>query len=366
MILAIDKDINVLGDGASIVDNGDGTYTHTDGQGNVTVVDTRADSNPVTDAGDFYDGDNVEDILQEIPNLGCSVITQTAHGLTVGQMATFTDEYGLAMTDTALNLPVGMVTEVLSVNSFRMCYEGKIRGAHGLTPDKDYFLQDDGTYDTIPDTDIQVFGFRTIGTGERIFDVPEYISSGSTGSGGDDWGNQVVVSDATLTGDGTSGSPLSVVHDRDWVTSSGGIPTDVTDNIYTEGFVAIGSIPRPHNLFVSLAGGGNDVRFGDSNKENDLNFVKDIGGVWVKNGNDFASNYAAIKFVGSAGSTAPTNGSLNFYSDGTLTMQNINGFLVLSNTPDYANDAAADADGSLPTGGVYTVTAEDRTLRIKP
>lgn len=34
--------------------------------------------------------------------------------------------------------------------------------------------------------------------------------------------------------------------------------------------------------------------------------------------------------------------------------------------PNYADDTAADADGGLCSGCVYTVTAEDRTLRIKP
>ncbi len=146
------------------------------------------------------------------------------------------------------------------------------------------------------------------------------------------------------------------------------IPFSVEDNIYTNGLVAIGSVPRPHRLFVLVDGGTttNDVRFGDSNKENDLNFTKDINGLWIKNGNTFSSNYAAIRFLGSNASTAPTNGSLSFYSDGTLTMRNLDGRIILDNVPDYANDAAADADSGLVSGSVYTVTAEDRTLRIKP
>lgn len=37
--------------------------------------------------------------------------------------------------------------------------------------------------------------------------------------------------------------------------------------------------------------------------------------------------------------------------------------LVVEN---YANDASANSDADLPSGGVYTVTVEDRTLRIKP
>lgn len=46
----------------------------------------------------------------------------------------------------------------------------------------------------------QVLVLQTIGGEVEFADVP-----------GDDWGTQVVISDATLTGDGTIGSPLSVV-----------------------------------------------------------------------------------------------------------------------------------------------------------
>lgn len=39
--------------------------------------------------------------------------------------------------------------------------------------------------------------------------------------------------------------------------------------------------------------------------------------------------------------------------------------IKMTGVPEYANDAAADADSTLPSGGVYTVTG-DRALRIKP
>lgn len=39
--------------------------------------------------------------------------------------------------------------------------------------------------------------------------------------------------------------------------------------------------------------------------------------------------------------------------------------VVFTGIPTYANDAAADADATLPSGGAYTVTG-DRSLRIKP
>lgn len=49
----------------------------------------------------------------------------------------------------------------------------------------------------------------------------------------------------------------------------------------------------------------------------------------------------------------------------TMTVNSTNGRLIINNIPNYADDSAADADGTLPSGGVYTVTG-DRGLRIKP
>lgn len=40
--------------------------------------------------------------------------------------------------------------------------------------------------------------------------------------------------------------------------------------------------------------------------------------------------------------------------------------IEITGIPNYASNAAADADGGLCSGCVYTVTAEDRTIRIKP
>ncbi len=88
----------------------------------------------------------------------------------------------------------------------------------------------------------------------------------ATGSGGgDNWGSQVVQTDATLTGDGTSANPLSVVggssnDDGDWTVSG--------SNLYPSvgGFVGIGTTDPDYKLHVSggsgigkigISGGGN-------------------------------------------------------------------------------------------------------------
>ena len=47
-------------------DNADGTYLFTAGDGATLTVDTRAASNPITDAGGYFAGTNVEAALQEI------------------------------------------------------------------------------------------------------------------------------------------------------------------------------------------------------------------------------------------------------------------------------------------------------------
>jgi hypothetical protein len=41
------------------------------------------------------------------------------------------------------------------------------------------------------------------------------------------------------------------------------------------------------------------------------------------------------------------------------------GKVINSGMPDYANDAAADADGALPSGGLYTLTGS-RAVYKKP
>lgn len=58
----------------------------------------------------------------------------------------------------------------------------------------------------------------------------------------------------------------------------------------------------------------------------------------------------------------PTQVRLDFESKQFII--NDNGF-QLTGTPNYANDAAADSDSNLPSGGIYTITG-DRSLRIKP
>ncbi|PHN06168.1 hypothetical protein [Flavilitoribacter nigricans] len=353
----------------------DGQYVIID-EGRRDTIDTRADHSQITttinvDGQTFNAGDVVQDVLIALSrNKGSScntTINQADHGFSVGdQLAQDTTGiYFIASSAVADSFPVAVVCSVIDQNTFQTSIDGRMAWTHGLPLYRDYWLQDDGSIGVTP-ADNPVFAFRTVKADSVDIDVPENVTVGAGIGAGDDWGNQTVVSDETLTGDGTPASPLGVVHDADWLTSGGDPALDINENIYTNGYVAIGSIPRPHNLFVSLASGGNDVRFGDSNKENDLNFVKNISGVWIKNGNDFGSNYAGIFFGGSAGSVAPTNGYLSFFSGGIQTLRLNDGRLVLDNVPDYASDAAADADGGLITGSVYTVTAEDRTLRIKP
>lgn len=48
-----------------LVDNGDGTYTFTDVDGNETIIDTRADSNPVNEIPELP-GENVQEVLESI------------------------------------------------------------------------------------------------------------------------------------------------------------------------------------------------------------------------------------------------------------------------------------------------------------
>lgn len=61
----------------------------------------------------------------------------------------------------------------------------------------------------------------------------EIVETDVSGGGGDNWGSQVVVSDATLSGDGTAGSPLGVANDLNGIISAlplGDVTFESNDN----------------------------------------------------------------------------------------------------------------------------------------
>lgn len=317
-------------------------------------------------------------------------ITQVGHGFSVGDLignVNGTTEYFLANTNGADSIPVAAVFQVVDNDNFIPCNEGFFTYTHGLLNNYDYFLQDDGSLDTIPDSTYQVFAFRTFNTNLAYFDIPELVITGGGGVG--------------------------TVEDADWYdVSTGAPPVSMGQNIYTTGQVGIGRttterelhitgsilfqdytisrgrIMSKTNLGIGLSPSGSDTELiklsplgggnyvvdliapGTSSKirvfgENDIQFQNAQGRVeWKENGsnaifthvNQNASDqlnifgHRGVILDGGSPSGAPLSGML----------------LIIDGPPNYASDAAADADSNLPTNAIYTVTAEDRTLRIKP
>jgi len=139
-------------------------------------------------------------------------------------------------------------------------------------------------------------------------------------------------------------------------------------NIYTTGSAAIGDNLtlgldggfRPERLFVELsaASGSQEARFG-SGDATDLRIYRDGAGMWVVNSAGPTGAHESILF-------SSTSDNMYFYTAGNLRFRITNlGYLLYDDAPTYANDAAADADANLPSGGLYLLTG-DRTLYRKP
>lgn len=422
----------------TITDNDDGTYTAIVGT-DTTIIYTKADSLYTTQTIQIADtsylaNSVVQDVLiaisNEVNNLrnetGCDLtITQASHGFTVGDLLTQdpnTAVYSAAAADTSINFPVAYVCSVIDANNFKVDTEGWVSGAHGETDYRDYFLQDTaGDVDTTSGS-FPIFAFRTFTSTLRYYDIPEYVSAGTSGGGsGDDWGSQVVVTDATLTGDGTAGDPLSV--DLDLVTVGDSIAA--SNGLHVDRYAAGGRVVSDVRIGGTLdenttidgdAGaydflvlntedvtieaedrmniyGNNFSQLGINTSETttvvgDTLFL--LPGSFIQMRAPDSLNFEAVnvRFVaGTSGQIISTFGGTNTgpklsaleWDDNQMSISNynsggtlLNSFTVhkdyfqITGAPNYANDAAADADGTLPSGGVYTVTAEDRTLRIKP
>lgn len=384
----------------SITDNNDGTYTAIVGTDTTTIY-TKADSLYTTQSialGDttYLANSVVQDILialaGEVNNLrsetGCDLtITQASHGFAVGDLLTQdpnTGAYSAAAADTSINFPVAYVCSVVDANNFKVDTEGWVTGAHGGTVYRDYFLQDDASVDTTQGS-FPIFAWRTFSATLRYFDIPEYVANGSSGGSSPD---------ADWFEEGTT-SP----------------PNAITDNIFTQGNVGIG-IDTPTQK-LHLAG---RLLFDDYYTHTISSYATTLASsLWDGSGafqqvtqlNKDAANDYWLSIVAPSGGT--TGGGLRIFNDGNFVFQNANGEIlwkrnsgttlttsisqdandiltivghqgisidagglsggalyILNNVPNYASDAAADADATLLSNGIYTVTAEDRTLRIKP
>lgn len=328
----------------------------------------------------------------------CDTIYQVAHGFQVGDIVGQVRGNGpffTANTSDPDSLPVAYVHEVLHADTFVIKSEGWLMDwTHGLPLGRDYFVQDDGSLDTIPDTGYSVFAFRTVNTTKAYFDIPELVVDQS--------------------GDGGGGGGA----DADWYESGATPPDNINDDIYTYGRVGINTATPTYSLDI-LNDSTNPLRWRNTagvdliswNKgtasanarqwfrTNVGNLVIQIhptattyfdsitifrigpdhspGLVYPVENQLFASTianwfygkiYDRDKDLGSLASVAGADASGNLDWKIAAIYEDAGGYLIANTAeiPDYASDAAADADGSLPTGAIYRVTAEDRNIRIKP
>lgn len=123
-------------------------------------------------------------------------ITQTGHGFSVGDMLgqpAGGGNYFAANTADPDNLPVAAVLTVVDADRFVPCNEGFFYWVHGRDVGFDYFLQDGGGVDTLPDSEYNVFAFRTFSAGIAYFDIPELIVRDTADGGGGGGGGQTQV-----------------------------------------------------------------------------------------------------------------------------------------------------------------------------
>lgn len=339
----------------------------------------------------------------------CDTIYQVSHGFARGDIVGQVRGNGPffeASTGDPDSLPVAYVHEVLHADTFVIKSEGWLMDwTHGLPLGRDYFVQDTpGTLDTIPDSTYSVFAYRTVNTTKAYFDIPELVVDQSPGSG-----SGGATGDADWYGEGSS-SP----------------PSAITESIYTYGDVGIGTntpnagVDIEDTTSVSLrwtVGGQTLVSFNKAisgigtvgssyyprlwfrnpHAANDLLIqIHPVGTTYFDSTQIFRIGYTTngpdtpgsdLWVTGASYLNGPiydsqgvsgTPGDLTEYlgadASGNSTWrpspfyEDASGIIIanISNIPDYANDAAADADGSLPSGAIYRVTAEDRTIRIKP
>lgn len=333
----------------------------------------------------------------------CDTIYQVAHGFALGDVVGQVRGNGLFFTATTGNadsLPVAYVHEVLHADTFVIKSEGWLMDwTHGLPLGRDYFIQDDGSRDTIPDSTYSAFAFRTINTTKAYFDIPELVVDQSPGGGGTGGGTFVVTASNGLN-DQDGGTDVDVelggaldkntdVTNASFLFRLGKVAGAVTNYFYNNG------LSNVTGMFSSNSATGEESQVQFSASEIQIQGSRNVGNnlILLRIQDEVAQLYSAVSSIARGVIYIDTttieirfnNTSGNRQSDvkwdntsvkmstynaaGSVVQTQIeltDDYIKLTGTPDYANDAAADADGSLPSGAIYTVTAEDRTIRIKP
>lgn len=258
-------------------------------------------------------------------------IIQNGHGFFVGTMVGQTAGNGPYFAATSAvpdSFPVAFISQIVDENRFVIQNEGWLDWTHGRALGSDWFLQDDGSFATSPDSNYNIFGFRTFATSRAYFDVPELILSdsasvGSSGGGG---------SGSTLTGftyDGnalqiqSSSGNFTVTVNTGTLETSGPITIDGTT--YATG-TSLQTVLEALATAVNSAGGGSGATVVASNGLFDADGTSDVD---VEIGGPLEHN------------STITTGSFDFILDGTNNRisQGVAGIRI---TPNKSNEATRE------------------------
>lgn len=150
-------------------------------------------------------------------------------------------------------------------------------------------------------------------------------------SGADNWGSQVVVSDATLTGDGTTGNPLGV----------NGVLTDNQDLSLTGNSLSLTNDPTPVDLTPYL----------DNTDAQTLTLSSDT--LTISNGNSVTLPTSPTYTAGT-GIDLTGNVITNTAPDQTVALNNGTGINVTGTYPNFTINNTSPASGINITGGGIT------------
>jgi len=230
-------------------------------------------------------------------------------------------------------------TEVVNVSGTNISGDGTI-----LNP----IIVTDNDNDATNELELPMVG-NTIGD-VLYWDGSNWISQAPT-SGADDWGTQAVVSDASLTGDGTSATPLSAVP------YTAGTAIDITGNVVTNtapdqtvllqssGATTVsGTYP---SFTISSTDSVNDAD-SDPTNEIELPATAITNQVLTWNGSAWVAQNAGAGADNWGSQTAVTDGT-SITGDGTAGSPITLGATIPTNTSDLTNDSgfitnANDAD----------------------
>jgi hypothetical protein len=152
------------------------------------------------------DGDDTGTDSQTLSLSGSDLSISGGNTITLPSGTIDTDDQTLSLSGTTLSIADGNSVDLSSVNT-----DNQDLSLSGNT----LSITNDATSVNLTpyldNTDAQSLTFNS-GTGELSISGGNTITL-PTASGGDNWGSQTVVTNATLTGNGTSGSPLGVVGD---------------------------------------------------------------------------------------------------------------------------------------------------------